>query len=145
MNDIQRFTKITGEIDSLYHEAAFRLGQSDSVMTVLYTLLGTNGQCDISEICRLSGMRKQTLNSALRKMERDSLIYLKTSAGKSKTVFLTEEGFEAAVKSAGQLQTIEDETLKEWSQDEIDLFLRLAERFLSRFREQVEKLPKGKG
>ena len=142
MTNMQRFTRITGEIDSLYHEAAFCLGQSDSAMTVLYTLLNVGGQCDISDICRLSGMRKQTLNSALRKLEQDMLIYLKNSKGKNKTVCLTEKGHETAQRSAGKLQMIEEECLKEWTGDEIDTFLGLAERYLNRFRELVESLPR---
>lgn len=141
MTNMQRFTRITGEIDSLYHEAAFRLGQSDSNMTVLYTLLSTNGQCDISDICLMSGMRKQTLNSALRKLEQAGMIYLKNSKGKNKTVFLTEEGYETAQQSAGKLQKIEAEALKEWTQDEIAEFLGLAERYLDRFRDLVEEIP----
>lgn len=141
MTDMQRFTRITGEIDSLYHEASFRLGQSDSAMTVLYTLLNTDGQCDISDICHLSGMRKQTLNSALRKLEQDQMLYLKSGKGKNKTVLLTEKGHEMALRSAGRLQKIEEEVLKEWTQDEIDIFLGLAERYMNRFRGLVEEIP----
>ena len=140
MTNMQKFTRITGEIDSLYHEAAFRLGLSDSAMTVLYTLLNTGGQCDISEICRLSGMRKQTLNSALRKLEQDDLLCLKNSTPKNKTVFLSKKGYDAALHSAGKLQKIEEETLEEWSQDEVDTFLGLAERYMNRFRGLVELL-----
>ena len=140
MTDTQKFTSITGEIDSLYHEAALRLGQSDSTMTVLYTLLGTGGQCNISEICRLSGMRKQTLNSALRKLEQNDLLCLRSSTSKNKTVILTEKGYETALQSAGKLQKIEEETLKEWTQEEIDTFFCLAERYLNRFRSLVDLL-----
>ena len=141
MTNMQKFTRITGEIDSLYHEVAFRLGLSDSTMMVLYTLLSTSGQCNISEICRLSGMRKQTLNSALRKLEQDDMLYLKSSTAKNKTVFLTEKGYDTALRTAGKLQKIEEETLKEWTQDEVDTFLGLAERYLNRFRSLVELLP----
>ena len=141
MTDIQRFTRITGEIDSLYHEAAFRLGQSDSAMSVLYTLLSTGGQCDISEICRLSGMRKQTLNSALRKLEPEDIVRLNTGAARNKTVCLTKKGYNTALRTAGKLQTIEEEILKEWNRDEFDTFLTLAERYLNRFRDLVALLP----
>ena len=140
MNHLQQFTNITGEIDALYHEAAFLLGQSDSTMTVLYTVRANGGQCSISDICRLSGIRKQTLNSALRKMEQEGLIALEADGAKAKTVVFTKEGAERAEQTAGRLQAMEDNALADWTPEEVEQYLALSNRFLSRFREQVAKL-----
>ncbi len=141
MTEIQRFTSIMGEISSLYHEAAFRLRRSDSTMSVLYTLLCCDGRCNISEICQLSGMRKQTLNTALRRLEAEGLICLEQHGGKMKTVHLTETGLSAAKETAGTLLEIEQEILSSWTQDEVKLSLNLAERYTSQFRQLVKELP----
>ncbi len=141
MNELQRLTSITGEIDTLYHEASYRLGQSDSSMTTLYTLLSCGGKCDISEICRLSGLRKQTLNSALRKMEENGLITLEKKDSKNKTVLLTDNGRDEAEHTAGKLMEIENSVLGRFTAEEIQNYLSLSERFLEHFRELVNALP----
>ena len=91
-NNILRLMRMSGELDSLFHEAAFRLGQSDSSMKILYIVFTNGGRCELSEVCSHSGIRKQTINSALRKLEKDNFIQLKKTDTKHKTVILTETG-----------------------------------------------------
>lgn len=141
MNELQKLTSITGEIDTLYHEASYRLGQPDSVMNALYTLLTCGDKCDISEICRLSGLRKQTLNSALRKMEKNGLITLEKKDSKNKTVILTDKGKDEAKRTAGKLMEIENSVLRKFTTKEVQTYLSLSERFLVHFRELVNALP----
>ena len=89
--DMRRFNHLLQETDAVYHEMAQHWGLSDSVMGVLYTLCDAGGRCRLRDICYWSGMTKQTVNSALRRMEGDGLIYLE-AAGRGKDVCLTPEG-----------------------------------------------------
>ena len=89
--DMRRFNHLLQETDAVYHEMAQHWGLSDSVMGVLYTLCDAGGRCRLRDIYYWSGMTKQTVNSALRRMEGDGLIYLE-SAGRGKDVCLTPEG-----------------------------------------------------
>lgn len=89
--DMRRFNHLLQETDAVYHDMAQHWGLSDSVMGVLYTLCDAGGRCSVREVCRLGGMSKQTVNSALRRMEREGLIYLE-AAGRGKDVCLTEAG-----------------------------------------------------
>ena len=59
---IAQINCLTEEVDSLYHQAAVRLGVSDSVLFVLYMLHTNGGQCMLSEIYKLSGISKQMIN-----------------------------------------------------------------------------------
>ncbi len=67
--DMRRFNHLLQETDAVYHEMAQHWGLSDSVMGVLYTLCDAGGRCRLRDICYWSGMTKQTVNSALRRME----------------------------------------------------------------------------
>ena len=87
--DLRRYNHLLQETDAVYHEMAQHWGLPDSVMGVLYTLCDTGGRCSVREVCRLGGMSKQTVNSALRRMEREGLIYLE-AAGRGKDVCLTD-------------------------------------------------------
>lgn len=70
---MQRFNLLQSEIDTAYHDAALKLGRSDSAMLVLYTLCSGGGECMLGDIT--SGASKQTINSALRKLESEGIIY----------------------------------------------------------------------
>lgn len=82
--EIKTFNYLFSEIDAAYHETAKRLGLSDSAMQILYAICNHGEQCLLSDICRLSGTSKQTINSALRKLESNGIIYLETAMGRKK-------------------------------------------------------------
>jgi len=69
---MKHFNLLLSEIDAAYHDAALRLGLSDSAMLILYTICWCDGECLLSDIT--SGASKQTINSALRKLEADNII-----------------------------------------------------------------------
>ena len=60
-----QYTYLAGEINALYHEAAVKTGISDSVQNILYVLCEKDGQCLQSEISKLTGISRQTINSAI--------------------------------------------------------------------------------
>ena len=73
---VKRFNLLTTEIDAAYHEATLKLGLSDSAMIILYTICLFEGACPLGDIVVLSGLPKQTVNSALRKLEGEDVVYL---------------------------------------------------------------------
>lgn len=66
---VNQINCLNEEIDSLYHQAALKLGVSDCVLFVLYMLHTNDGKCLLYDIYKLSGISKQTVNSAIRKLE----------------------------------------------------------------------------
>ena len=70
---MKHFNFLTSEINSLYHEAALRFGLSDSAMMVLYAVCDHEGSCLLHEIGRLSGTSKQTVHSAVRRLEEEDM------------------------------------------------------------------------
>ena len=69
------YAYLSAEITSLYHEAAVKIGISDTVLNILYVLCEKEGQCLQRDIFRLTGISRQTINSAIRKLERDGIAY----------------------------------------------------------------------
>lgn len=98
MNNQKRYCYLTSEIDAAYHEAALKFGVSDSAMRILYTICLNGEECPLSEVVRLSGIPKQTINSALRKLEKEEILYLKTANGRNRQVILTDKGIALAKK-----------------------------------------------
>ena len=137
---MKRFNHLLGEIDAVYHEMDWKLGLSDSAMAVLYTICDNGGCCLLQDICRLSGLSKQTVNSALRRLEADGIVYLKVFEGQKKKVYLTAKGQELAENTAVRLIEIENSIFASWTEDEKMLYLELTQRYLLSFQESIKKL-----
>lgn len=80
--------------DDIYHAYAVRHGVSDSFLFLMYVFHEDGDGVTQAEIGQILNVPKQTVNSALKKMEGDGLIYLKNDDKdkKKKRVFLTETG-----------------------------------------------------
>ena len=137
---MKRFNHLLGEIDAVYHEMDWKLGLSDSAMAVLYTICDNGGCCLLQDICLLSGLSKQTVNSALRRLEADGILYLEAAGSKAKKVRLTESGKLFADQTAGQIIKAEDEIFDSWPQEDVNKYLELTEAFLTAIKQKAENL-----
>ena len=139
--DLRRYNHLLQETDAVYHEMAQHWGLPDSVMGVLYTLCDAGGRCSVREVCRLGGMSKQTVNSALKKLEKGGTLYLTPGPGRNTRVYLTESGAQLARDTAGRLMELENRIYASWTPEEQALFLRLnrdfAEKLTALVREEL--------
>lgn len=131
---------LASDLDALYHQAAVKLGLSDSAMFVLYLVYENDGSYLLNKIRQESGMSKQTLNSAIRKLEQENIIYLEQVDGRSKNVYLTEEGKKYAANTVEKLYDAESRAFDKWTDDEIKQHLKLMKKYNDSFRTQLETL-----
>ena len=137
---MRRFNHLVSETDAAYHEAALKMGMYDSIMQIMYILCDKGGDCPLGEICRLSGISKQTINSALRKLEEEGIVYLEGMDGKKKRACLTEEGKRTAERTVVKLIEIENGILASWPREELEWYLELTERYLVALKGKVKDL-----
>ena len=137
---IYQINCLTEEVDSLYHQAAVKLGVSDSVLFILYMLYVNKEKCLLYDIYKLSGISKQTINSAIRKLEQEDIVYLQKHNGKSKLVCLTETGKNYAKQTAGKLLDAECKAFSSWCREELDLYLQLIKKHNAELQKQIENL-----
>lgn len=137
---VRRVNALTNELDRIYHRSAQRLGIPDSVLRVLYILHERGGAARLQDICLDSGISKQTINSALRNLERDGILYLEPDGGRAKRVCLTETGRRFTDDTAARLYAAESAALCGWTEEELALYQRLMEKFIRTLGEQVDAL-----
>lgn len=137
---LERFNLLLSEIDAVYHDAALKMGISDSAMVVLYTVCSMNGDCLLSDITRMSGVSKQTINSALRKLETEDILYLEASGARRKRVCLTQKGQELAEHTVLRLIGIENDIFRSWSAEERKIYMELTQRYLFMLQDRVKEL-----
>lgn len=140
-NDIMHQVNcLASDLDSLYHQASLKLGLTDSTMMVLYLLYEKDGSCPLNEIRKETNISKQTLNSAIRKLESENIVYLKQTSGREKTVFLTETGTDYTSRTIVRLYNAECNAFQDWTETEVRQYLYLMDKYNRDFRKQIETM-----
>lgn len=130
--------RLNGEIGGLYHEAAVKAGISDSVQNILY-ILGENGnRCLQSDIYKQSAINRQTINSAIHKLEKEGIVSIEPGSGRNTVICLTKEGEAFAKEKAYILFEIEDNIWSEWTEGEQQEYVRLTQKFRDSLKHQIE-------
>ena len=132
--DMRRFNHLLQETDAVYHEMAQHWGLSDSVMGVLYTLCDAGGRCRLRDICYWSGMTKQTVNSATRRMVRQGLLTLTPGKGREMQMHLTEAGRQLAARTVLPLARAERAAIDALTEEELQTYLALSRKLLEQLR-----------
>lgn len=120
------YNNILKENDNIYRDLAKRLGLSVCQFWILYTLRTESLPPSQRDICASLYLPKQTINSALKKMEMEG--YLALAPGKdhrSKRIILTPEGILLCEKTVDQIIAIERSAFADLSKEKQALFLSL--------------------
>ena len=139
-SEFNRINFMLMSIAKLYHDAIVRFGLSENTGLILRFLSEFGGSCPLSAIYKTMGIRKQTVNSAIRKLEADGIVYLEQDTGRSKRVVLTESGRELAEKTVGQIHSAEVHVLDDWTREEIQTYILLLTKIASSTKRELDKL-----
>lgn len=85
-------------------------------------------------------MSKQTANSALRKLEKEGILYLEPAGGRAKQVCLTPKGFAVTRETVEKIIDMENRIYASWSPEEWNLYIALTERYLYQLREEMKEI-----
>ena len=109
-------------------------------MVILYTICNYGKKCALKTICYESGLSKQTINSSLRKLEKEEIIFLENSDLKRKMVCLTAKGEELTQNTAIKLLKLENEIFDSWDEKDVNKYLEFTERFLNDLKKKVKDI-----
>lgn len=138
--NMKRCNHLQGEIEAAYHEAALKFRLADSTQFILYTICYLGDNCPLNDVVRMTGISKQTINSAIRNMEKQGLVYLTAATPKTKNIVFTEKGKELAANTVIRLMEAEDDIFASWSEEDVQKYLELNERFLNNLKEKIGQL-----
>lgn len=141
-DQLKRINCLANELDLLYHQAARKLGVSDSVLCILYMIHEKGDGCLLRDICSESSISKQTINSALRNLEKEEILYLEQDKGKNKRICLTKKGKVYTAHTAVRLFEAEASALADWPEEDLSDYLRLMKKYNDCFCLRVENMDK---
>ncbi|MBQ2763997.1 MAG: winged helix DNA-binding protein [Firmicutes bacterium] len=125
----------------LYHKIAAGYHLSDSVFDILYALYWSERPCTPSEIVDLCCSSKQTIHSALKKMEKEELLNISVSQKnkKNRIVELTDKGRELAENTVLHSLEAEINAFARIPEEDRETIIRLMGKHLSFFKEEIKK------
>ena len=133
------FNRLYKEECDIYRDISLRLGASNSAISILYDLCLLGGGCTQKDICENSFLSKQTVNSAIRKLEADGYIYLEKGHGRSTHIYLTASGEKIVEEKILPVMEMENRAFSALGADGI-LLSKLMTAYLANLRSQVEQL-----
>ncbi len=110
---IQEFDQLLKKMDSIYCRLAKSSGLSDTAFWILYTVKNKKETYKQKDLCVIWSYSKQTINSALKKLEEKNIIQLEfiPENKKDKKILLTEYGEKIAKEFIEPINEIEKESL----------------------------------
>ncbi len=139
-SQLHQVNQMIAETDFLYHQAALKVGLTDSALRVLYTLLDHGSSCPLALVYRQTGLSKQTVHSAIRKLEEQGILSLQAENGGAKIAVLTKAGQEYTKNTAGRLFWAECRVYADWSEEEVQQMLTLMQKYNTALQKQIETL-----
>ncbi len=139
-NYLEVYNQLYKEMDNLYHLYAKRHGISDAHLWLLYSLYEKQEHTQ-REISTLWHYPPQTVNSALKSLEKRGLIALKPLPGnrKNKLVGLTQEGKAVAEQIIGPLIAAEQKAFCGLKKEEREELLSLTSRYAELLQAAIEE------
>ena len=135
------YNRIFRENDEIYREIAKMMGMSDSAFWILYMLREGEGQYTQSDIRTVLCQPKQTVNTALKKLEQEGVLELQPMSDKrSKQVCLTVRGNHLASRTVDLVFGMERSAMEGLSPREQDTFLKIFRKYTQLLRTNAEKL-----
>lgn len=130
------------EMDIMYHNYAKSVGLSDAAFWILYCISEHNGVFTQRDLCSDWSFTPQTVNSALKLLEKRGVISLEflPENRKNKRIRLTQEGTALARRVVLPLMQAERDTFAELTEKERKLLLATTQKHISVLQRKLRAL-----
>lgn len=139
---LKAFNKIYKEMDIVYHKYAKACGLSDMGYWILYSIAESDEYFTQRDFCKDWFFAPQTVNSALKDLEKKGIINLEPVSGnkKNKLIKPTESGKIFIESYIIPLIRTECDSFETMSKDECELMLFTIQKYISVLKEKVKAL-----
>lgn len=136
------YNKIGKESDIVYHKYAKSFGLSDMAYWILYSIAESDKLFTQRDFCHDWFFAPQTVNSALKDLEKKDMIRLESVAGNKKAKWIqpTENGKKFIEKAILPLMRAERESFEALSPEECECMLSISKKYLSVLKEKIDAL-----
>ncbi|MBQ2747563.1 MAG: winged helix DNA-binding protein [Firmicutes bacterium] len=136
------YNKTYKDVDELYTNYAKMCGLSESDFWILYALAEAGSVRTQKDLCEWWSISKQTINSALKSLEKEGVVTLSSTEENKKTKYitLTEKGIEMVEKFIKPLMIAELAAFEMMGKEETREYLRLNKIYAETLNLTISKL-----
>lgn len=135
----RKYNCLLKEYDDIYRHVAKHFHMSESEFWILYILFTEQTQPTQRELCLRLHAPKQTIHSALRKMEQAEWIhYIALKDHRMKQIALCEKGYQAALSTVALITAKEESAFQCFSDEEKSNFISLLERYVIHLKDSMK-------
>lgn len=137
---LMEYNSMIKEHEDLYRQIARRFGLSECAFWILYSLREAGTSLTQSELCYALSQPKQTIHSALKKMEEQKFIELLSGQDRRrKQIQLTPEGEHLAQETVDKVIVLENQTFDTFSEEEQEQFLHLLHKYTDNLKHNLSE------
>ena len=128
----------------VYYKLASHYGFTETMFDILYFIRENEGGYTQAQLCSTLYLRKQTVNTALKKLEKDGYIYFAkdTENKKNKTIHFTEKGKALAEDTVDHIFEVEKRAFEKLTKEERDGVLYYGLKHIEVLEEKTEEFLK---
>lgn len=136
----QEFLRLDHQIEEFYHELAVRMGLSDSAFQVLWSMAELGEGCTQRDVCQQFHLSKQTVHSAVRKLEREGILTSAPKSGRQVSLALTEAGRRLVQERVIPAMEAEQAAARRMDLEELRGMIQLTAKWFRLFREEAASI-----
>lgn len=126
--------------DEAYDIAAKHVGLSSSSFDILYTLRSIGEGCSQKDLAEASCTGKQTINSAIHRLEREGMLRLEAGFGRTTLVYLTVKGKQTVKERIDPVIRAEERAAQELPQQGQDALVKAFEDYADAICGSLEQI-----
>lgn len=136
------FNRAHKRMNVLYHNYAKAVGISDAAFWLMYSLYEKGGPCTQTELCQIWFFTPQTINSALKSLEKQGLITLDfaPNSRKNKQFFFTEDGKQLVMEKIIPLVQAEEQSFLRLDEQERNALLTITQKHIGILEEEINRI-----
>ena len=136
------FNRAHKRMNILYHNYARDAGISDAAFWLMYSLYEKGEPCTQTELCEAWFFTPQTINSALKSLEKQGLITLDyaPNSRKNKQFFFTETGEKLVKEKITPLVQAEEKSFLRLNVQEREALLAITQKHIGILEEEINRI-----
>lgn len=136
------FNRAHKRMNVLYHNYAKAAGISDAAFWLMYSLYEKGGPCTQTELCQIWFFTPQTINSALKSLEKQGLITLDFAANsrKNKLFYFTDTGEQLVKEKIIPLVQAEEKSFLRLDEQEREALLAITQKHIDILEEEINRI-----
>lgn len=135
---LRHINGMLSEISSIYEKLLLSKNVPEGVFIVMSSILDLGEGCLQKEISEISYLNKKTVNSTIKKLQKEDFIDLRAGKYPNMHIYLTPKGKDYMINNILPIIEVESKALELMPSNEFDTLVESYKKYIDNFREHVE-------